>query len=156
CRVDGAEQAPASEPSPSPIRVDLHLAESGKFDHQAVVASAEAGQAMPAATNGGHDVGFDCHSQTGSNVIDVFAASQYGGFAIVHSVPHRRCSVIVCISGPQQRSLAARPDLSVNLFHIAVHLPATQTWNRCEQSWRIQDSLSRAENCVPMSGLAKS
>jgi hypothetical protein len=94
----------------------VNLAKSGKLDHQAIVACAEAGQAVPSAANGGHEVGSFYGLQAGLNVTDVPAASENGGPAIEHSIPHGRNFAILAIPASQQCSFKISADRFVDFF----------------------------------------
>jgi hypothetical protein len=119
--VNRGQQTPATELCLARTWIDLNLAKPRKLDHQTVVASAEAGQAMTTTANSGHEARSSHSLQAGLNVPDVLAASKHGGPAIEHSIPHGRNFAVLDIVAPQECSFKTSANRLVNVFYIVVH-----------------------------------
>jgi len=74
CRINGPQEAAATELCRPRVLIDMNVAKSGEIDHQAIVASARTGQAVSAAANSGCYLRFPSDTQAGLNVDNVVAA----------------------------------------------------------------------------------
>src|SRR5579863_4145082 len=107
--IDRTEQTAAGEARVAGLRINQYLTHSREIDHQAAVASAEAGEAMASAAQGSQNASGRSGPDGILHILDVGATGYKSGGAGCHRVPNASRLDVALVTGTEQ--ISAEPAI---------------------------------------------
>jgi hypothetical protein len=96
--------------------IDDDIAHPSEIDHEPIVAHAEAGRIVTAATHGERQIVLACETERCLNVVDALAACDARWAAVDHPVPHFAGSVVCVRTRAEEVSAKAGAELAQAIF----------------------------------------
>ncbi len=113
--IERSQQATACEATSPGFAVDGDLAHARQIDHHSVIASAEAGEAVPSTAYGCEDSGSHSRAHRGLHVRNARTPGNQARAARHHAVPNASRGLVLRIMGPQQIAAELLPQGTVDL-----------------------------------------